>query len=59
MPPSDRKRFEEHLAICPGCQTYLDQMRQTVRAVGHLSEESMPSDAKNALLQAFRDWKSR
>ena len=57
MPPSDRKRFEEHLAICPGCQTYLDQMRQTIGAVGRLSEESIPGEVRHALLQAFRDWK--
>ena len=58
MPPGDRKRFEEHLAVCPGCQTYLDQMRQTVSALGRLSEEAIPSEAKNVLLQAFRDWKN-
>ncbi len=57
LPPADRKRFEEHLAICPGCQTYLDQMRQTVRVVGRLREESIPADARNVLLQAFRDWR--
>ena len=57
LPPADRKRFEEHLAICPGCQTYLDQMRLTIRATGRLSEDSIPSEAKNSLLQAFRDWK--
>ena len=57
LPPADRRRFEEHLAICPGCQTYLDQMRQTVRTVGRLREESIPTEARDALLQAFRDWK--
>ena len=30
MAPADRARFEEHLAICPGCQTYVDQMRETL-----------------------------
>ncbi len=57
LSPADRRRFEQHLAICPGCQIYLDQMRQTVGAVGRLSEESIPADGKNVLLQAFRDWK--
>ena len=57
LPPRERARFEAHLAICPGCQTYLDQMRKTIQVVGRLSEESIPSDAKNSLLQAFRDWK--
>ncbi|HXE76381.1 MAG TPA: zf-HC2 domain-containing protein [Candidatus Xenobia bacterium] len=56
LPPAARKRFEEHLALCEGCQTYLDQMRKTIQVVGRLSEESIPSGAKAALLQAFRDW---
>ena len=54
---ADRRRFEEHLSICPGCQTYLDQMRKTIQVVGRLSEESIPSDARDTLLQAFRHWK--
>lgn len=59
LAPADRQRFEEHLAICPGCQTYLDQMRQTVRTVGRLREESIPSEAREVLLRAFRDWKKK
>jgi len=57
LSPADRKRFEEHLAICDGCRTYLDQMRKTIQVVGRLSEESISSEARNALLQALRDWK--
>lgn len=59
LPPQERQRFEEHLANCPGCQTYLEQMRQTIRAVGHLSEESIPAEFKEPLLAAFRNWKKR
>jgi predicted anti-sigma-YlaC factor YlaD len=32
----DCGRFEEHLAECPGCHTYLQQMRQTIRVLGRL-----------------------
>jgi len=28
------RRFDEHLACCPGCRRYLDQMRTTVRILG-------------------------
>lgn len=59
LPSADRQRFEEHLAICPGCQTYLDQMRQTVRTVGRLREDSIPSDVRNVLLETFRGWKKK
>jgi anti-sigma factor RsiW len=52
----DRARFEAHLADCPYCETYLDQMRQTIRVLGQLPEESLSPEARDALLAAFRDW---
>jgi anti-sigma factor RsiW len=57
MAEQDRRRFEEHLQECPYCENYLDQMRQTVEALGELSEEHLASDARDALLAAFRDWR--
>jgi anti-sigma factor RsiW len=55
MSAGDRARFEEHLAICPGCQTYLDQMRQTMRLVRDTKQlEQRPEVA--ALMAAFRDF---
>ncbi|HYF27488.1 MAG TPA: zf-HC2 domain-containing protein [Baekduia sp.] len=52
-----RARFEAHLAICPGCQAYLEQMRQTLHALGRIPEETLPAAAREELLQAFRAWK--
>ena len=46
---SDRLRFEQHLDRCSPCRVYLEQIRQTIRAVGRLSEESIPDDAKTLL----------
>jgi len=57
LPEQERARFEYHLGLCPGCQTYLEQMRQTVRAVGRLSDDSLPADIRDQLLSAFRGWK--
>jgi anti-sigma factor RsiW len=59
LPPAERARFEAHLACCSGCRTYLEQMRQTVRSMGRLSEESIEADVKERLLEAFRDWRRR
>ena len=59
LPPADRARFEAHLADCEYCETYLDQMRQTIRALGRLPEESLSDEARDALLAAFRDWSRR
>jgi anti-sigma factor RsiW len=55
----ERRRFEGHLAICPGCVTYVEQIRATVLTVGRLSEESIPPATRDELLDAFRDWKRR
>ena len=55
----DRGRFERHLAGCDGCQAYLDQMRETISALGHLPPESLSPEAERALLEAFRGWRQR
>lgn len=59
LPAVDRQRFEDHLKGCHPCLTYLDQMRQTIRTLGRLTEESLPEDAKQDLLRIFRDWKKK
>jgi anti-sigma factor RsiW len=57
LPPGDRARFERHLAECPGCTAHLQHLRVTLRAAGRLAEASLPGDAREALLRAFRGWK--
>jgi predicted anti-sigma-YlaC factor YlaD len=57
MSAEERRRFDEHLASCPFCRIYLDQMRQTIRAVGRLPEESVSPAALDALLAHFRRWR--
>ena len=54
----DRVRFEQHLVGCQGCFDYLEQMRETIRLVGRLSEDSIPAPARERLLEAFQGWKS-
>lgn len=56
LPRKVRRRVEEHLALCDGCTTYLEQMRETVRLTGMLTEEQIPEDQKQRLLDAFRGW---
>lgn len=59
LPAADRARFEQHLGICEGCRNYLDQMRVVVATLGRISEESMPAEARQPLLEAFRHWKQK
>lgn len=58
LPAAERARFEAHLAACPGCAIYLQQMQRTIQALGTLKEETIPADTMADLLQAFRDWKT-
>ena len=54
LPAEDRARFERHLGKCEGCHAYLDQMRGTINALGHLPPESLSPEAESALLDAFK-----
>ena len=62
LPPDDRARFETHLAICPPCVRYVEQLDLTVRALGGLNDqiedqiEQEPSTQE--LLKLFRTWKA-
>ena len=58
MAPVDRARFEAHLAECPYCVNYLGQMRETIAALGGLSEDSISAEARGELLEAFRGWRA-
>ena len=50
-----RDRFEEHLALCPGCETYLQQMAETATRLGEIPVETLSGEAQTVLLTAFRD----
>lgn len=54
---ADVARVDAHLAQCDHCAEYLEQMRQTIRALGRLPQESLPERVRNALLAYFNLWK--
>lgn len=54
-----RQEFEEHLALCPGCVTYLDQIRETIRQSGRVRLEDLSPAARDHLLAAFDGWTAR
>ncbi|MEO8541063.1 MAG: zf-HC2 domain-containing protein [bacterium] len=58
LTPGEHARVESHLADCPHCTRYVEQMRLTIRATGELREADIRPEAREALLAAFRDWKS-
>ncbi len=57
MSEPDRARFDRHLSTCRGCVIYLEQMRETIRLTGTLTEDSLSLVAKSNLMSAFHDWK--
>lgn len=57
MPPDERRRFDHHLTYCPGCVTYVEQIRETIRATGTIpSEETLSPELREGLLSQFREW---
>jgi anti-sigma factor RsiW len=58
LPLTEQARFEEHLDECETCEIYLEQIRETIRITGTLTPGELSSEAEEALLHAFRDWKS-
>jgi anti-sigma factor RsiW len=59
LPEAERARFDEHVGRCDGCRAYVEQIRTTIGLVGRLTPEAVAPEAEQALLAAFRDWKSR
>jgi anti-sigma factor RsiW len=54
----ERVRFEAHIGACGHCGAYLEQMRVTLRVVGHIEPDEVEPEVERALLGAFREWKA-
>jgi predicted anti-sigma-YlaC factor YlaD len=53
-------RFVDHVAVCDGCERYLDQFRQTIHSLGEQPAEQggLPDGTRAAVLAAFRERKA-
>jgi anti-sigma factor RsiW len=54
-----RLRVEEHLTLCPACRVYVEQVRDTVRSLGHLPANELPEHAVSELERAFAEFPRR
>ncbi len=54
LDPPTVAALEEHLRVCPGCDRYVDQIRETVSTLGSITSESLSPQAQSGLLEAFR-----
>jgi anti-sigma factor RsiW len=55
---SERRRFEKHLAGCPHCTEYLEQMRATIRLTGRVTPEDLTLQMRDDLIDLYRQWRS-
>ncbi len=59
LPLEARTRLEQHLVFCDWCRVYLEQIRQTIRVAGAVTEESLSPEKRDELVRLFRDWKGK
>ena len=57
LPPDEHERLEQHIVWCRACRNYIEQLRETRRLTGTLSEESLSEDAREELVELFRGWR--
>lgn len=55
--PTMKEQFEEHVAECPGCQNYVEQIQLTISMLRQISQEPTSAITKQELLQVFQNWK--
>ena len=55
LTPDETAAVDRHLELCDGCASYLDQLRVTINALGAVTLETLPDDAVDELLDAFRE----
>jgi anti-sigma factor RsiW len=55
LDPDMTAEVEAHLRLCDGCDTYVEQMRDTIRALGKVPVATLSEKAQAELVRAFRD----
>jgi len=57
MAPDLRASFGAHLAGCPHCTAYLEQMEAMIRVTGTIEPGALSADFRAGLLHAFGDFR--
>jgi anti-sigma factor RsiW len=55
LDPQMTAEVEAHLELCDGCDTYVEQMRATIRTLGTVHVATLSESAQAELVRAFRD----
>jgi anti-sigma factor RsiW len=59
LPADETRRLEEHLTICGGCESVLEQFRALIRMSGALAEsdvDALTPAQREPVMTAFREW---
>ena len=59
LPADETRHLEEHLAICGGCESVLEQFRAIIRITGTLGEsdvDALTPAQREPLMSVFREW---
>jgi anti-sigma factor RsiW len=56
LEPDRAELFEQHVAVCSGCETYLQQMEQTASLLGEIPVETLTDEMQATLLETFREF---
>ena len=54
---AERERFEAHIADCPHCHTYLEQIRTTIALTGRVEPGDLDPQAQDELIALYRSWR--
>lgn len=49
------RKFEEHIAMCPNCEHYLDQYRETIRLVKNIPAPEPPAELADMTCAFLRE----
>jgi anti-sigma factor RsiW len=58
IPTPERARLDAHLTACDGCSAALDQLRETIRVTGTLTEAQVAGERLEPIRSVFRAWRS-
>ena len=53
----DRRRLDKHIANCPHCSLYLEQLRTTIAASGVATPDDLNPEVVDGLVELFRQYR--
>jgi len=57
LPPALQAAADRHLADCPHCREYLEQMRRSIGLAARSRDDDVPAEVVDALSRAFADYR--